>query len=176
MRSKLLVQSLILTLVVTGLTGCRNGKWIWSKDAKPAGAQPGPLGGDNVGTSGSTGTRSEGYTGTEHSQFTPVYFDYDSSKIKPSEFSKLEAVAAALKGNSNKLTVEGHTDERGTAEYNRALGERRAQSAKTAITSLGIKADRISTVSYGKDRPAEPSHDDTAWSRNRRCEFVVTGQ
>jgi peptidoglycan-associated lipoprotein len=109
-------------------------------------------------------------------QFTPVYFDYDSAKIKPSETSKLQAVASALKSSSNKLVVEGHCDERGTAEYNRALGERRAQAAREELVGLGISADRISTVSYGKERPADPGHEDTAWSRNRRCEFVVVGQ
>ena len=104
-----------------------------------------------------------------------VYFDYDSAKIKPSEHSKLEAIAVALKGNAKKLVIEGHTDERGTAEYNRALGEKRAQAAREGLVSLGLAADRMTTVSFGKDRPIEPLHNDTAWSKNRRCEFVVAG-
>ena len=105
-----------------------------------------------------------------------VFFDYDSAKIKPSEFHKIEAVANGLKGNSKSLVIEGHTDERGTAEYYRALGERRAQAAREELIHLGIAASRITTISYGKERPVEASHDDTAWSRNRRAEFVVAGQ
>jgi peptidoglycan-associated lipoprotein len=105
-----------------------------------------------------------------------VYFDYDSARIKPSEFSKIEAVANALKGNNKNIIIEGHTDERGTAEYNRALGERRAQAAREELIHLGIAASRITTISYGKDRPIDPTHGETAWSRNRRAEFVVVGQ
>jgi peptidoglycan-associated lipoprotein len=108
-----------------------------------------------------------------HGQFVPVYFDFDSGKFRPSEVAKLEAVAAALKGNSNKLVIEGHCDERGTAEYNRALGERRAQVAREKLVALGVGAGRITTISYGKDKPADPGHDETAWAKNRRCEFVV---
>jgi len=108
----------------------------------------------------------------EKHEFATLYFDYDSAKIKPAEMSKLSKVAEALKGNSRKLLIEGHCDERGTAEYNRALGERRAQAALAELKRMGIDASRLSTISFGKDRPVDPSHEDTAWSRNRRCEFV----
>ena len=74
------------------------------------------------------------------------------------------------------ITVEGHADERGTAEYNLALGERRAVAARTYLLSLGIAADRIKTVSYGKEFPFDPGHDESAWSKNRRAHFVVTGK
>ena len=105
-----------------------------------------------------------------------VYFDYDSAKIKPSEVSKLEAVAAGLKGNNKTLIIEGNTDERGTAEYNRALGERRAGAARSELIRLGIAPSRVTTISYGKDRPADTGHDDAAHAKNRRDEFVLVGQ
>jgi peptidoglycan-associated lipoprotein len=103
-----------------------------------------------------------------------VYFDFDRSAVRPAEQSKVETVASFLKSNpANKLQIEGHCDERGTEEYNRALGERRAQSIREALVSLGVGAERIRTISYGEDKPAEPGHDEAAWSRNRRGEFVL---
>lgn len=174
MRSKLLAQTLILAIVTSTLTGCAwwNKHILRKKDPTITGSQPGGIVGTNIDTK--PGERPELIGEGGHGDFTAVLFDYDSSKIKPSEFSKLETVASALKSNGKKLIVEGHTDERGTAEYNRALGEKRALSARQALITLGIAATRLSTVSYGKDRPVEPSHDDTAWSRNRRCEFVLS--
>ena len=175
MRGKFLARTLLLAIAASSLTGCAwwNKHVLHKKDATMTGGQPGGISSTPL---DNTGERPLLTSDSGHSQFTPVYFDYDSSKIKPSEFSKLEAVIAALKGSSQKLIVEGHTDERGTAEYNRSLGEKRAQSARAALISQGIAASRITTVSYGKDRPVEPAHDDTAWSRNRRCEFVVVSQ
>ena len=72
------------------------------------------------------------------------------------------------------VTIEGHCDERGTAEYNLALGERRANAARAYLVSLGIPADRLRTISYGKEFPFDPGHDEAAWARNRRAHFVVT--
>ncbi len=102
-----------------------------------------------------------------------VYFDFDRSTIRPSERSKIEDVATKLKAADpkNDLLVEGHCDERGTDEYNRALGERRALSIREYLIGLGIQADRIRTISYGKDKPADPGHDEAAWSKNRRGVF-----
>ena len=74
------------------------------------------------------------------------------------------------------ITIEGHADERGTAEYNLALGERRAVAARTYLVSLGIPSDRLRTVSYGKEFPFDPNHTETAWSKNRRAQFVVTSR
>jgi peptidoglycan-associated lipoprotein len=103
-----------------------------------------------------------------------VYFEYDSSSIKSSEQSKLDAVASALKSDSSaKLLIEGNCDERGTEEYNRSLGERRAQAARELLANSGVGADRIATRSYGEDRPADPGHTASAWSKNRRDEFVL---
>lgn len=103
-----------------------------------------------------------------------VYFDYDSAAIKGSESSKLDAVASALKSDSSAdLLIEGNCDERGTEEYNRALGERRALASREALANAGIDASRVVTRSYGQDRPADPGHDAAAWSKNRRDEFVL---
>jgi peptidoglycan-associated lipoprotein len=103
-----------------------------------------------------------------------VHFAFDSAAIKKSEQSNLEAVASALKSNaSDKLLIEGNCDERGTEEYNRALGERRALAAREALAKLGVSPDRIRTISYGKDKPADPGHDESAWGKNRRADFIL---
>ena len=89
----------------------------------------------------------------------------------------LQATADVLKKYTTwQVTIEGHCDERGTAEYNLALGERRATAARTYLLSLGVSADRIKIVSYGKEFPFDPGHDEAAWSKNRRAHFVVTAK
>jgi peptidoglycan-associated lipoprotein len=111
----------------------------------------------------------------KNSPLKPVFFDYDSSEINAEGQKILDANAEVLKKNkSGVITIEGHCDERGTAEDNRALGERRAVASRTYLVSLGILADRIRTVSYGKEFPFDPGHNDAAWARNRRDHFVVT--
>lgn len=103
-----------------------------------------------------------------------VYFEFDSSNVRPSEQSKVQAVAAYLKSNpNNRLRIEGHCDERGTAEYNRALGERRALSVREVIVALGVPAERLDTISYGEDMPAVIGFDEAAYEKNRRAEFVL---
>src|SRR5579864_3858226 len=103
-----------------------------------------------------------------------VHFDFDSSTVKPGESSKVSAVADYLKGNqSTAVEIEGHCDERGTEEYNRSLGERRALALREQLVSLGVDPNKIDTISYGKDRPADPGHDESAWKQNRRGEFLL---
>ena len=103
-----------------------------------------------------------------------VYFEVDRSEIHPDDLGKVEAVAGILAQDAqNKVLIEGHCDERGTEEYNRALGERRALSVRDALSGLGVSADRVRTMSYGEDRPADPGLNDAAYSRNRRGEFVL---
>ena len=105
----------------------------------------------------------------------PVYFAYDSDELDGTAQQVLNQNAETLKKNPSWIvSVEGHTDERGTAEYNLALGERRALSARTYLVSLGIAADRLRTVSYGKEFPFDTGHDEAAWSNNRRAHFMVT--
>lgn len=103
-----------------------------------------------------------------------VFFDFDKSNIKPSETAKLEAVASKMKSYTGKaLRVEGHCDERGTEEYNRALGERRALSAREYLVRLGLDPQMIDTITFGEDRPADPGHNEGAWAKNRRAEFIL---
>ncbi len=178
MRKKFLVQIILATVIAAfGLTGCKN-KTATNGGAKQPGAENGvpPLGGPGSDVTSANGVRPEGVTDLAHGQFAPVYFDYDSARIRPSEESKLQAVAAYLKSNPGKLVVEGHCDERGTAEFNRALGERRALAAREELAKLGADGSRITTISYGSDRPADMGHDEAAWSKNRRCEFAVVNQ
>lgn len=106
-----------------------------------------------------------------------VFFEYDSAALSSESQNTLERQAAWLKQYSTiNVTVEGHCDERGTREYNLALGERRAASAKKYLVGLGIAASRISTISYGKERPAVIGSDESAWGQNRRAVTVVTNQ
>lgn len=103
-----------------------------------------------------------------------VHFAFDSAAIKSSDQSNIAAVAAALKGDPNtKLLIEGNCDERGTEEYNRSLGERRALAAREALAKDGVDPSRIRTISYGKDKPADPSNNESGWAKNRRDDFVL---
>ena len=103
-----------------------------------------------------------------------VFFDFDKSDLKPEARQTIQRWSAWLKQYPNvTVTIEGHCDERGTREYNIALGERRATAAKNFLTSLGIDAKRVSTISYGKERPAVVGSNEAAWSQNRRGVMVV---
>lgn len=113
----------------------------------------------------------------KNSPFQPVFFPLDSFEVDGTAQQALNANAAILKKYPTwVITIEGHCDERGTAEYNLALGEKRALAAKTYLVSLGVPADRLRTVSYGKEFPFDPGHDESAWSKNRRAHFVVTSK
>jgi len=108
---------------------------------------------------------------------SPIFYRYDSDAIDEAGQKVLMANADVLKKYPTwAVTIEGHSDERGTAEYNLALGERRALAAKTYLISLGIAADRLRTVSYGKEFPFDPGHDEAAYAMNRRGHFVVTAK
>ncbi len=102
-----------------------------------------------------------------------VFFDYDSSVITAEGEGTLQKQADYLKSHSSvNVTIEGHCDERGTREYNLALGERRATAAKNYLVSLGVDASRVQTISYGKERPAVVGDDESAWAQNRRAVTV----
>jgi peptidoglycan-associated lipoprotein len=103
-----------------------------------------------------------------------IYFDYDSYAVRPSDQATLQADAAFLKSHPNmRFTVEGHCDERGSTEYNLALGENRANAAKQALVNLGIPAGSIKTISYGKEKPVCNEHTEACWQQNRRAHFVL---
>lgn len=104
----------------------------------------------------------------------PIYFDFDRSSIRDEARAVLEKTASYLKENSGiHIRIEGNCDERGTNEYNLALGERRANSAKLFLISLGISPDRIRTITYGEERPLALGSNEEAWAKNRRDDFVV---
>jgi len=104
----------------------------------------------------------------------PIYFAFDKSDIRPGDAKVLDATAAYLKANAGQLVlIEGHCDERGTNEYNLALGERRAKAAMNYLVSNGIEAGRITTISYGKERPVCSEHNEACWSRNRNDTFLT---
>jgi len=103
-----------------------------------------------------------------------IFFGYDAAAITPEARSVLERIAAWAKANPQaSLTVEGHCDDRGTREYNLALGERRAEAARDVEVALGVAAGRLQTVSYGKERPAAIGETEAAWAQNRRAVFVI---
>ncbi|MCH9031626.1 MAG: peptidoglycan-associated lipoprotein Pal [candidate division Zixibacteria bacterium] len=111
------------------------------------------------------------------SEFVTVYFDFDKSHIKPEFETAIENNAALMKESMDMIVkVEGHCDERGTTEYNQALGERRAISVKNYLMNLGIAEGRIQTNSWGKERPAATGNHEAAWSKNRRVEFIIVSQ
>lgn len=105
-----------------------------------------------------------------------VFFNFDSASLSPKAQDELKQIASFIKSNKSDIhgiTIEGHCDERGTREYNLALGERRAVAAKKYLVGMGIKANTISTISYGKERPVDPAHNEAAWAKNRRAVVVL---
>ena len=106
-----------------------------------------------------------------------IHFDFDKYDVRPEDVGILKENAAWLiKSPRVKIQIEGHCDERGTGAYNLALGERRANSTKNYLLTLGLSGDRISTISYGKERPLDPGHNEEAWSKNRRAHFIITAK
>jgi peptidoglycan-associated lipoprotein len=198
MKMNKLVFSLAIVLVATlASTGCKKGPtkitplpgqraMVGSGGDRPdtlpnGGALPG---GDVPGTGSGTqiggGPLPENWTPDMMNQdraalasYT-VHFAFDSATVKKGEESNISSVAAALGADMNaKLLIEGHCDERGTEEYNRALGERRALALREALAKAGVDPSRVRTISYGKDKPADPAHDESAWAKNRRGDFVL---
>ena len=111
------------------------------------------------------------------SPLKPLFFGLDKFEVSEEGQRVLQENATIMKKFPTwSITIEGHCDERGTAEYNLSLGERRALAAKTYLVSLGIPADKVKTVSYGKEFPFDPGHEDNAWSKNRRAHFVITAK
>jgi peptidoglycan-associated lipoprotein len=110
----------------------------------------------------------------DNSMFRTIYFDFDKSDLRPDAREGLQANAGYLKGNSSvQITIEGNCDERGSNEYNLALGKRRAEAAYKYLVDLGVESSRMTTVSYGEEKPAAEGHNELAWAKNRRDEFKV---
>jgi len=190
-----LIKFLLLALVLSvGVTGCKKRPQgptpIPGRTGGPGGTKPddlisstqpipGPIPvADQTATggipTGSLGEFEGMATDPEFFKKETIYFEYDRSALKASETSKVEKVANYLKQNmTEKVKVDGHCDERGTEEYNRSLGERRALTVRAQLVRLGVTPDRIRTLSYGEDMPADSGHDEAAWAKNRRAEFIL---
>ncbi len=157
---------LVLLLVLALLPAC----------SKKQGGQTAGSTGDYV-----TGTplpeRQEGTSflsgNVNRNQFQPIYFDFDSQTIRTSENGKIQQIAGFLQQSNSQIIIAGFTDERGTAEYNRGLGERRAESVREALIAMGADAQNIQTVSFGAEMPADPASNEAAWAKNRRAEIGV---
>ncbi len=113
----------------------------------------------------------------KESQFKTVYFDFDKFNLRPDAKGALDHNFALLTEHTDVIIkIEGHCDERGTVEYNLSLGEKRARAAQDYLVGLGIKPGRITVISYGKERPVDPRHNEEAWGKNRRDEFRIISQ
>ena len=168
----------VKTTMIPGQRGGQVGDGMGGSTLPPGGAMPGSEG---PGSSGPGGGSTAGLDEFEGMIKDPaalaahtIHFSFDSAAIKKGEQSNIAAVASALSANAaDKLLIEGNCDERGTEEYNRALGERRALAAREALAKAGVSPDRIRTISYGKDKPADSAHDESAWGKNRRDDFIL---
>ncbi len=109
----------------------------------------------------------------DRSRFSPVRFAFDSSAVGAGERGKLQAVADFCQGGRNSIIIAGFTDERGTPEYNRGLGERRALTVREELIKLGVSSHRLQTVSFGAELPADAGSNESAWAKNRRAEFGI---
>ncbi len=134
------------------------------------------LGSARTGTAGGGMTDRESVASITRSKFISedIYFEFDSASLVPEAREVLKRKAEWMRANPNvSVIIEGHTDSRGTVEYNLALGERRAVSAMSFLIDLGIQSSRITTISYGKERPIDPGSNEAAWARNRRAHFEI---
>ncbi|NBY19357.1 peptidoglycan-associated lipoprotein Pal [bacterium] len=123
---------------------------------------------------GAVASGNAGDAGMAASELETVYFAFDSYALSGDTRSQLKNNLSWLKSNTTaKIQIEGHCDEKGTVEYNMALGDRRANAVKNFLVKSGIDRSRIDTISYGKERPADPGHDESAWSKNRRAVFIL---
>ena len=172
--------STIMVVIAAALciAGCKYDKAAKGKGAGGESA----TGSDIIGTeteSGPLSSMTEGkfedmYQRCTDVNFEPVYFGFDSTVVPQGELGKIEAVAQHLTEKTDRVTViEGNCDERGSNEYNMALGEQRAVIIRNYLVQSGISSDRIQVRSYGEDKPAVDGHDESAWSRNRRGEFAI---
>jgi len=166
MSSKKMFHLAAFAVLVFGLslTGC-------SKKASETAQQ----GTEGAGVTESLETADSGIMeGRTSGPMVPVYFEFDSSKVAGEQVKRIETNADFLKKNPQiKIRIEGNCDPRGTQEYNLALGERRAQSAKSYLINLGVGADRLSTVSFGEEKLLLFGHDEISWAQNRRDDFVI---
>jgi outer membrane protein OmpA-like peptidoglycan-associated protein len=197
MKSLNLIGTILLSgVLLAGVTGCRHPKTMVTP-IPGSGGPPQPPPNNNL-TPGNpalnpnppvvspepiplaTGAYTPLFEGphnedTEKFKADTIHFDFDSSVIKPSEEPKLQDLANYFKENTRfeGLLIDGNCDERGTEKYNLSLGERRSLAAREYLVNLGVKSERIKTRTWGKSRPIDPGHDESAWQQNRRDDFVL---
>ena len=163
---------LILSFVALALGACSTTK---SGRGSGSGSDSDYVSGSALGTPLPERTEGTSFLGSnvDRSRFAPVHFGFDSSAIGAGERPKLQAVSDFSRSSSNSIIIAGFTDERGTPEYNRGLGERRALTVREALIKMGVSAGRLQTVSFGAEMPADPGSGEAAWAKNRRAEFGV---
>lgn len=165
--------TVVLAVGLIGLGGCKKQKGLGEDDA---GAAAAGIGEEGIGGSGS-GSLNEARTGTvgHAGPLEDIHFDYDSFDLADDARQTLKRNAEWLGNNrSARVEVEGHCDERGTVEYNLALGSKRAAAAKAYLVSLGISPERLTTISYGEELPLCHEQTESCWQENRRARMVVT--
>lgn len=200
-RMSRLVPALVAALALLAVGGCKSNRTAFPGDGAvpaPAPAPASPAGGGSGGGTqelgsegfeesalGSAGGAGAGEGGVREvpggaldgSALGTVYFDYDSPQLGDEALRTLEGNAAWLRANpAVRVEIQGHCDERGTIEYNLSLGSKRANAVRDHLARLGVAISRLEAVSYGKEKPAVPGNDESAWAKNRRAEFVVIGR
>ncbi len=157
--------------VVPPVNTGRDGTGVVTEPGKPVDPNAGGTGG----IAAAKGDFSDWKENREEFAALTVYFDFDKSNIKPGEVSKLEEVAKKMKASfqGKALRIEGHCDERGTEEYNRSLGDRRALSVREKLVQLGLDPEMLPTITFGEEKPLDPGHNDAAFSKNRRGELIL---
>ncbi|UWX57015.1 peptidoglycan-associated lipoprotein Pal [Chlorobaculum sp. MV4-Y] len=152
------------------LAGCSSKSAVSTDETSGSGYGSGMGGGAGAGV----GVEDIGQGGRAGSIIGDIFFDFDSSALNSEAQEQLNQNAAWMqKHPASAVTIEGHCDERGTDEYNIALGERRAEAARAYLVNLGVNGGRLSTVSYGEEKPFDPGHNEEAWAKNRRDHFVT---
>lgn len=178
-RKGMLYLSFVLLVGLISLWGCPKKTEVTTAPAAQAQSEKG-MPATSSKEAATADVKSEGpneRSGMMAEGLKPVYFDFDRSFIRDDARAVMKTNAEWLKANPNaKIRIEGNCDERGTKEYNQALGQRRAIGAKKYLTDMGISAHRISLISYGKEKPICSEENETCWQKNRRDEFVVVVQ
>ena len=168
---KLLLLLIVVAIVATGCRGCLKGN---STFGKLFGRTTDPLGAQDGINSCALPEPIRGQTPQECGELKRVYFGFDSVNLLEPAKAQLDANAQWLKSQpAVHVQIEGHCDERGTAEYNYALGQRRADTVRNYLINQGVESERLHTISYGMDRPDDSSHNETTWAKNRRAQFLI---
>ncbi len=171
-----LLLVLVLVMCVAVMVGCGGKKARPPEDMDEMGEQGGaklPGEGDDAGATDEPVTPIKP-GGSDEIELKRIYFDYDKYNLDNDAITTLAGNAAALMDNSSvKIRIEGHCDDRGTEDYNLALGEKRALAARDYLVNFGIAQSRISVISYGEERPLDPTENEKAWAKNRRSEFDI---